>query len=290
MFNKIIKIITIVMILLLTLTMFSGCGEKSLTQEEAYKIYYGTIEKFVPEIMGEPQECDVEITTRDEVTFLTENFVRNTHAKIQSQNVDGKLQYYLLNEFPEAEKMSFYCIDDNKFYVISSAKLNEKGTIVERNIQMMPSYLFAYLNTPFFKEDAIKSFEVEQKDADTVISFIVDGTKMEEGYDTRVMAEISPSIEDELDDVEIILTLDENNTPKTMSTKISMSMFNNSGKLHAQKTLNMNFVFNKLDNVDLNLKEVASKYAENVSIIQQLFDDDKKATENSVAFEFLITN
>lgn len=268
MFNKIIKIITIVMILLLTLTMFSGCGEKSLTQEEAYKIYYGTIEKFVPEIMGEPQECDVEITTRDEVTFLTENFVRNTHAKIQSQNVDGKLQYYLLNEFPEAEKMSFYCIDDNKFYVISSAKLNEKGTIVERNIQMMPSYLFAYLNTPFFKEDAIKSFEVEQKDADTVISFIVDGTKMEEGYDTRVMAEISPSIEDELDDVEIILTLDENNTPKTMSTKISMSMFNNSGKLHAQKTLNMNFVFNKLDNVDLNLKEVASKYAENVSIIQ----------------------
>ena len=91
---------------------------------------------------------------------------------------------------------------------------------------------------------------------------------MEEGYDTRVMAEISPSIEDELDDVEIILTLDENNTPKTMSTKISMSMFNNSGKLHAQKTLNMNFVFNKLDNVDFNLKEVASKYANDVSIMQ----------------------
>ena len=164
--------------------------------------------------------------------------------------------------------MSFYCIDDNKFYVISSAKLNEKGTLVERNIQMMPSYLFAYLNTPFFKEDAIKSFEVEQKDADTVISFIVDGTKMEEGYDTRVMAEIGPSIEDELDDVEIILTLDENNTPKTMSTKISMSMFNNSGKLHAQKTLNMNFVFNKLDNVDYDLKDIASKYAENISMMQ----------------------
>lgn len=268
MFNKIFKVISITVILSLTLTMFSGCSLKGLSQEEAYKIYYGTIEKFVPEIMSEPQECDVEITTRDEVTFLTENFVRNTHAKIQSQNTDGKLQYYLLNEFPEAEKMSFYCIDDNKFYVISSGKLNEKGTLVERNIQMMPSYLFAYLNTPFFKEDAIKSFEVEQKDADTVISFIVDGTKMEEGYDKRVMAEIGPRVEDKLDDVEIILTLDENNTPKTMSTKISMSILNDSGELRAQKTINMSFVFNKLDNVDFDLKEVASKYANDVSIIQ----------------------
>ena len=123
------------MILLLTLTMFSGCGEKSLTQEEAYKIYYGTIEKFVPEIMSEPQECDVEITTRDEVTFLTENFTRNSYTKIQSQNADGELQYYLLNEFPEAEKMDFFSIDNDKFYIISSAKLNEKGTLVERNIK-----------------------------------------------------------------------------------------------------------------------------------------------------------
>lgn len=268
MFNKIIKIITIVMILLLTLTMFSGCGEKSLTQEEAYKIYYDTIQKFVPEMMKEPQECDVEITTRDEVTYLSEHFVRNLYTKIQSQNTDGKLQYYLLNEFPEAEKMSFYSIDNNKFYVISSGKLNEKGTLVERNIQMMPSYIFAYLNTPFFKEDAIKSFNVEVKNSDTIINFIVDGTKMEEGYDKRVMAEISPGVEDKLDDVEIVLTVDENNTPKTMSTKISLSILNDSGELRAQKILNMDFVFNKLDNVDFDLKEVASKYAENVSTIQ----------------------
>lgn len=268
MIGKITKTLALIMTLLLTLTLFSGCGKKGLTQEEAYKIYYDTIEKFVPEIMTEPQECDVEITTRDEVTYLSEHFVRNLYTKIQSQNVDGKLQYYMLGEFPEANHWDFDCINGDKFYSIYSTEYNRKGTLKEWNIEMMPSFLFVSLNTPFFKEDAIKSFEVEQKGTDTVATFVIDGTKMEEGYDKRVMKEISPRVEDKLDDVIIVLTIDENGTPKTMSTKISMSIFNSSGKLHAQKTLNMDFVFNKLDNVDFDLKEVASKYAEDASMIQ----------------------
>ena len=58
---------------------FVGCSKNNtndknlITREEAYNIYYDTIEKFVPEIMSEPQECDVEIKTRDEVIYKTKN-------------------------------------------------------------------------------------------------------------------------------------------------------------------------------------------------------------------------
>lgn len=51
-------------------------------------------------------------------------------VKIQSQVVDGKLQYYLLNQFPEADRMNFYCINDDRFYSID-CRLNEKGKLVE---------------------------------------------------------------------------------------------------------------------------------------------------------------
>ena len=71
-------------LLLLCLT---ACGEKKdadtgkgapcITQEEAYSLYCDTIRQFVPELMPSPQECDVDVTTRDEVTYLTEHFVRN---------------------------------------------------------------------------------------------------------------------------------------------------------------------------------------------------------------------
>ena len=59
-------------------------GAPVVTQEEAYNLYYDTIRKFVPELMQSPQECDVDITTRDEVMYLTEHFVRNTTIKVQS--------------------------------------------------------------------------------------------------------------------------------------------------------------------------------------------------------------
>ena len=247
--------------------MIVGCSEKSvndenslITEEEAYNIYYSAIKKFVPELMTEPQECDINIKTCDEVSFSTVHFVRNTTVKIKSQNIDGKLQYYLLNEFPEANKMDFYCINDDKFYNIS-CELNEKGKLEEQNSLYIRTFLFSYLNTPLFKQDAIKSFTSKNNGSDVEMHFVLNGSDMEYGYPQRVMKEINPSLEDELDDVKIVLTIDKEGTPKTKSTKISMSIFNNNDKLHAKKTLNMDFTFNKLDNVDFDIQKVISEYA-----------------------------
>lgn len=263
----VIKYVSFLLTILLILSLMAGCGKKSvdernnsITKEEAYNIYYDTIKKFVPELMTTPQECDVYIKTRDEVTFVSEHFVRNTTVKIMSQKVDGKLQYYLLNEFPEANKMNFYYINDGKFYSISS-ELNKKGNPKEWNSSYIDSFLFPYLNTPLFKLDAIKSFTVNKNGSDTQINFIINGNNMEYGYDQRVMKEIFPSLDDRLDDVKIILTIDEQSVPKTMSTEISMSIFNDSGGLHAKKILNMDFVFNNFDNVAFDLQNVISQHS-----------------------------
>ena len=75
------KIFLLIITLSLLLTIMVGCSKKAdITKEEAYTIYYDTIKKFVPELMDKtkPPECDVDIKTRDEVTFVTEHFVRNT--------------------------------------------------------------------------------------------------------------------------------------------------------------------------------------------------------------------
>jgi len=254
------------LIVLLMLTMAVGCSpnsadseNSSMTKEEAYAIYYDTIEKFVPELMTEPQECDVDIQIRDEVTFLTEHFVRNTTVKINAQNVDGKLQYYLLNKFPEANKMNLYCIDDDKFYSISCG-LNEKGNLKEQNAAHISSFIFPYLNTPLFKQEAIMSFASEKNGTDVKMTFVIDGSKMEYGYPQRVMKEINPSLNDKLDNINLVLTIDKDGVPKTMSAEISMSLFNDAGGLHAKKTLNMDYVFKKFDNVDFDLQDVISQY------------------------------
>ena len=248
----------------------AACGEgkdtdmdkstPAITQEEAYNLYYDTIRKFVPELMQSPQECDVEITTRDEVTYLTEHFVRNHTSKIQAQNVDGKLQYVLLNQFPEADKQSVYCIDGEKAYGISS-KLNGKGEWEEWSYSIINSSIFQLLNTPLFGQEAIKSFAAEVKDGTTTMTFVVDGANMEYPFSQRVMWEIKPDIYDVLDDVTIVLTADEAGVPKTMSTELSMSIWHDqSGELHAKKTLNMDFVFNKLGDVDFDLEQLLDNY------------------------------
>lgn len=237
--------------------------EDSITKEDAYNLYYDTIKKFVPELMTEPQECDVEIKTRDEVTFLSENFVRETSVRIISQNVGGKLQYCLLNKFTEANKINFYCINDDKFYSLS-ANLKEKGNLNEWNSSYISSFTFPYLNTPLFELDAIKSFAAKKKGSNVEISFVINGSTMEENYPGRVMKEINPTLDDNLDDVKIVLTVDENGVPQSMSTEISMSKFNND-KLHAKKTLNMDFVFDSLENVDFDLKNIVTQYALNAS-------------------------
>ena len=87
------------------------------------------------------------------------------------------------------------------------------------------------------------------------MTFIVDGANMEYGFPQRVMREIIPNIFDVLDDVTIVLTTYETGVPKTMSTELSMSIWNDqSSELHAKKTLNMDFVFNELDSVDFDLQ------------------------------------
>lgn len=273
------KTISFIITLSLLLTIMVGCNKKSdITKEEAYTIYYDTIKKFVPELMDKtnPPECDVDIKTREEVTFLTEHFVRNTNIKIKSQNVDGKWQYYLLNQFPEANKKNFYVINNDKFYGMSCA-LNAKGTLnleaketlKERNSSHINHVIFPYLNTPLFPQDAITSFKTEKKNSDTAIIFIVKGDGTDYGYGYRVMKEILPNLqEDKLDDIKIVLTIDEDGIPKTMSTEISMSIYKDSGKLHAQKILNMDFTFNKLDNVDFVLENVASQHTLDTSLIK----------------------
>ena len=85
---------------------------------------------------------------------------------------------------------------------------------------------------------------------------------MEYSFPQRVMKEIMPDIFDVLDDVTIILTADETGAPKTMSTELSMSIWNDqSGELHAKKTLNMDFVFHKLDNVDFDLQQLLAEHS-----------------------------
>lgn len=254
-------ILLMVFILLFT---FSSCNQKvSMSKDEAYNIYYDTITKFVPELMTEPQECDIEIKTRDEVTFITEHFIRKTTTKIKSQNVDGKLQYYLLNDFPEANKRTFYCIDDNKFYHANSS-LNSKGKLQEWNYELVPSLLLDYHNAPQFTADAIKSFTAKKTGFDIKITFVVDGTNMQKGYAARIMKEILPNAtQDKLDDVKIVLTIGKDGSPKNMSTEISMRIPNDDGSIKAEKSLNLDFIFNKLDNVDFDLKEVISKYTSN---------------------------
>lgn len=250
---------------------FTACGEKKpadtgivssvITQEEAYNLYYDTIRKFVPELMVSPQECDVDITTRDEVTYLTEHFVRNTTTKIQSQNVDGKLQYFVLHKFPEADQQSVYCIDGEKAYGISS-KLNAKGEMKEWSYSIVNNIIFSFLNAPAFEQKAIKSFDAKKNNGTITMTFVVDGANMEYSFPQRVMKEIIPDIFDVLDDVTIILTADETGAPKTMSTELSMSIWNDqSGELHAKKTLNMDFVFHKLDNVDFDLQQLLAEHS-----------------------------
>ena len=82
------------------------------------------------------------------------------------------------------------------------------------------------------------------------------------------MKEINPTPDNNLDDVKIILNVDKNNIPKTMSTKISMSLFNNNGELYAKKALNMDFTFNKPDKAEFNLQNVISQYASDASSIK----------------------
>ena len=259
------KLIAIFMCLVMCLS-FVGCNNTAdnnlITKEEAYNIYYNTIKMFVPELMDENDwpECDIDITTCDEVSFLTEHFIRNTSVKVQSQNVDGKGQYYLLNEFPEANKMNFYCIDNDKFYNISCA-LNSKGTLQEYNSSNIDSFLFTYLNTPLFPQEAISSFEAKMKDSDIEVTFIVKGDSTDYGYGYKVMREILPNIqEDKLDDIKIVLTIDKDGVAKTMFTEISMTILKDNGDIHAQKTLNMEYTFNKFDNVAFNLENIVSQY------------------------------
>ena len=83
---------------------------------------------------------------------------------------------------------------------------------------------------------------------------------MEYGFPQRVMREIIPNIFDVLDDVTIVLTTYETGVPKTMSTELSMSIWNDqSSELHAKKTLNMDFVFNELDSVDFDLQQLLAE-------------------------------
>ena len=164
--------------------------------------------------------------------------------------------------------MDFYCINNDKFYAISSGKLKEKGTLVERAYSQMPSFLFVYLNTPLFEQDAITSFTVKRKGSDVELNFVIDGSNMKQYFAQRVMMEINPHLGDKLDDVKISLIIDKDGVPKSMLTEISMTILNDDGSVYAKKTLNMDFEFHALNNVDFDLQGVLAQYASDPSIVK----------------------
>lgn len=243
----------------------SNVEKVAITQQEAYDIYYETIKKFTPELMDEPQECDVEIKTRHEVTYSEIHFVRYITDKVESQNVDGKLEFYYLSQFPDANKKSFYYIYDDKFYGVTSCRLNQKGELTEYDFSRMPNILLGYFNTPQFEQEAIKFVSAKKDGSDTKLTFVVDGSMVPRRYTALVMFEISPDfIFDKLDDVKIVLTLDENGVAKTMSAQVSMHCIAyTNGNMYASKELDIEYVFNQFDNVDFDLQEVVSQHAEN---------------------------
>ena len=63
-----------------------------------------------------------------------------------------------------------------------------------------------------------------------------------------------------MDDIKIVLTIDKDGVAKTMFTEISMTILKDNGDIHAQKTLNMEYTFNKFDNVAFNLENIVSQY------------------------------
>ena len=91
--------------------------------------------------------------------------------------------------------------------------------------------------TPLFGEEAILSFNALEKDHYMELSFTVNGAEMEYGYSRKAMVEINPGIDEDLDIVEIVLTVDEYGTPKNMSTKLSMTRLKNEGDVLAKKTI-----------------------------------------------------
>lgn len=105
--------------------------------------------------------------------------------------------------------------------------------------------------TPLFGEEAILSFNALEKDHYMELSFTVNGAEMEYGYSRKAMVEINPGIDEDLDIVEIVLTVDEYGTPKNMSTKLSMTRLKNEGDVLAKKTIDMDYVFNAFDNISL---------------------------------------
>ena len=236
--------------------------QNEMTQDTAYNIYCDLIKRFVPELMASPQQCEVEIKTRDEVTYSTIHFVRNTTAQIQSQDLGGKLQYCLLSKFPEANQTSLYCLDGDEALSIS-CELNGRGPVRRYSYSLINASIFYHINTPVFQQDAIKSFSSEKKGSDIEATFIVSGSKVGADFAQRVMAEILPRYGDLLDDIQIVLTIDENGVPKAMSLRLSMSLFNKDGSLLSQKTLQTDFTFKKFDDVGFDLQNIVANYTSN---------------------------
>ena len=252
----------------LILVAFTGCNKKdsdkidpSITKHAAYNLYYDTIKRFVPELMNTPQQCDVDVTCHEDVTFLTEHFVRDSSVKVKSQIVDDKVQYCLLSDYPAANNREFYCIDNDKLYTITCG-LDKKGDLVEWDNSHISSFIFPYLITPLFGEEAILSFNALEKDHYMELSFTVNGAEMEYGYSRKAMVEINPGIDEDLDIVEIVLTVDEYGTQKNMSTKLSMTRLKNEGDVLAKKTIDMDYVFNAFDNISFDLGEIIAQYSD----------------------------
>ena len=266
---KSIKIISFLIIVSIIISSLCSCNISKISQEEAYKIYCDTIKKMLPDLMTSPQECDVTYNARVEYHMGYDAWIQRVNGNVKSQNNNGKLQYYIMKEKVKANLIDVYCINNDKGYRSIDQKINE-GTLKSEALGYVDSYVYQTFCLPRFQEYAILSYSAKKKGNDTELTFVVNGLDMDDNFGMIVMQDITATSTDPLDDVKIVLVIGKDGTPKTMSTSISMTKHHNkTGEVTASKKINMEFEFNKLDDVDFDFEKELSNLLTDISILEK---------------------
>ena len=232
-----------------------------ITQDEAYNIYYDLIRKMIPEKMTEPQECDADwiIHSVYSSPIYGDPWIGDQTAKMQSKNVDGKLQFYLIRENSENGAYYFGYINGDQYYQVDD--IGKRVPPRESSSWLFHLSMIISFYAPPFEQHAIRSFTTEKKDADTVLTFIVDGSALEAKYRKDLMADWVYSYEISAEEISIVLTVDESKTPKTMTTHLSLKSFTPRGELYSAKIVDTEYTFNRFQNVEFDLDDVVSRFS-----------------------------
>lgn len=287
--KMVFKIFCCFMVLILALTVLSGCNAKKITKSEAYNIYYDTIKTFLPELMDKsnPLESDVDITVREEFFWVSDWWTKNKSINIQSQNVDGKLQYFLVEKDLDKNICYANVIKNDEYLRLSNNPDSiAKGDAFTYTADGMNDKLLVKINTPLFPRDAISSFKAKKQGSDTVLTFKIKGDKTDPDFGHRVMIEITPERgTDQLDDITLVLTIDENGVPKTMFVEMSMHIFRDDMEdvLFEARKVRADYTFNKLKDVDFDIDNLIAEYAAELARKQGKRIQDSNAGDGSVS-------